>query len=178
MRQLHPISTALIHQNPWWQYRRDEYEHPDGSPGEFFYIRTKGSVLVIPVLDDGRIVLLNQFRYLNQQESLEFVGGGVKEGMTLEDAARAELLEEAGYDAGMLVRLGDFNPMNGATDELCTVFRAAGLKEVGAKPEISEEFDPRAVTIDELIGLVASGEVWDGMTLAAFAIYRILADTL
>ncbi|HWF45195.1 MAG TPA: NUDIX hydrolase [Candidatus Kapabacteria bacterium] len=176
LKHLRRITTELLHKNPWWEYRRDEYLHPEGSQGEFFYVHTRGAVFVIPELADGRLMMLRQFRYLNQRESLEFVGGGVKEGKSREESAREELLEEAGYQASELIPLGWFNPMNGASDEECYVYLARGLVSGEAKPEASEEFEPVLVTFDELVGLICSGEVWDGMTLAAFALYRCIRN--
>jgi 8-oxo-dGTP pyrophosphatase MutT (NUDIX family) len=162
----------ILHQNPWWEYRRDAYLHPDDSHGEFYYAHTLGAVFVIPELSDGRLLLLRQFRYLNQRESLEFVGGGIKSGQIPEEAAHAELVEEAGFVANELIPLGWFNPMNGATDEQCYVFLARELTAANAHPEVSEEFEPVMVTREELDQRIANGEIWDGMTLAAYALYR------
>lgn len=177
LKRLLRLSTEILHKNPWWEYRHDSYVHPDDTKGEFFYVHTPGSVFVIPELPDGRLLLLNQFRYLNQRESLEFVGGGLKAGKTHEETAQEELLEEAGYECESLVKLGEFNPMNGAADELCYVFLAQGLIQRSAHPESSEEFEARPVTIVELDGLIRNGDIWDGMTLAAYALYRNYRDT-
>ncbi|SRR5581483_2254843 len=171
LKRLKRLSTEILHKNPWWEYRRDEYLHPDDSKGQFFYAHTKGAVFVI-VERQGRILLLRQFRYLNQRESLEFVGGGMKEGMTHEQAAREELLEEAGFQSARLIPIGWFNPMNGASDEECYVFIAQELSAAEARPEVSEEFEPAWVTPEELDLLIARGEIWDGMTLAAYALYK------
>ena len=171
LKKLLRISTEILHKNPWWEYRRDKYLHPDNSEGEFYYAHTRGAVFVIPELGDGRLLMLRQFRYLNQRESLEFVGGGVKEGLSPEDSARDELLEEAGYRANELIPIGWFNPMNGASDEECYVYLARGLTPVQAKPEVSEEFEPVLITLTELMGCISAGEIWDGMTLAAYALY-------
>ena len=171
LKKLLRLSTEILHTNPWWEYRRDKYLHPDNSEGEFYYVHTRGAVFVIPELDDGRLLMLRQFRYLNQKESLEFVGGGVKEGLSPEDSAREELLEEAGYRANGLIPIGWFNPMNGASDEECYVYVARGLTPALAKPEVSEEFEPVLITLAELMGCISAGEIWDGMTLAAYALY-------
>jgi len=176
LQRLRRLSTEILHKNPWWEYRRDEYLHPDDSQGEFFYAHTKGAVFVIPEMEDGRLLMLRQFRYLNQRESLEFVGGGTKEGLTHEQAAREELAEEAGFLATELIPIGWFNPMNGASDEECYVFHARGLVVAEGSdarhPDVSEAFEPVMVTPLELDRLIANGEIWDGMTLAAYALYK------
>lgn len=173
LQHLPRLSTEIIHKNPWWEYRRDAYLHPDGSHGEFYYAHTKGAVFVIPELSDGQLLMLRQFRYLNQRESLEFVGGGRKEGVSQEISAREELREESGFEAEELIPIGWFNPMNGASDEECYVFIARGLRAGTARPEPSEEFESIMLTLEELDRRIANGEIWDGMTLAAYALYRL-----
>ncbi len=172
LKRLRRLSTEILQKNPWWEYRRDEYLHPDDSRGEFFYAHTLGAVFVIPEMEKGRLFMLQQFRYLNQRESLEFVGGGMKDGQTPDEAAQAELVEEAGFQASELIPIGWFNPMNGATDEVCYVFIARGLTAMNAHPEVSEEFELVTVTRNELEAMIANGKIWDGMTLAAYALYR------
>ena len=171
LKKLQQRSSENLHTNPWWEYRHDRYLHPDDSEGEFFYIHTKGSVVVIPELD-GDIVLLRQFRYLNQRMSLEFVGGGMKEGVSAEEVTRKELKEEARLVAGNLIPIGSFNPMNGATDEISFVFIASRCVRTQAQPEPSEEFEECLVTPLELEERVRHGEIWDGMTLAAYSLYK------
>jgi 8-oxo-dGTP pyrophosphatase MutT (NUDIX family) len=177
LKQLRRISTRELYVNPWWKYLHDRYTRPDDSEGDYFYIQTPGSVAVIPVFDDGKILLLNQYRYLNRRECLEFPGGGMKEGVPADETARLELLEEAGIRARTLIPIGSFNPMNGATDELCHVFIAKDLEQGEAMPEASEEFEPMLVSETELELLIQNGTIWDGMTLAAFALYKCFKHT-
>ena len=176
LKQLRRISTRVLDSNPWWKYLHDRYFQPDGTEGDYYYIQTPGSVAVIPVFADGRLLLLNQYRYLNQRECIEFPGGGVQAGMSAEETARLELKQEAGIIATTITWIGAFNPMNGATDELCNVFVAEGLDEGPAEPEATEEFEPLVVTRDELEHLIRNGTIWDGMTLASFSMYRATRD--
>src|SRR5438094_977656 len=129
LKALRQIGAELLARNPWWEYRKDRYERPDGSGGEYHYIHTPGSVMVIPVTEEGKLILVRQYRYLNRRESLEFIGGGIKQGKSAEESARDELIEEAGIAAGKLIPIGQFNPMNGVTDELCNIFVAGSLKK-------------------------------------------------
>lgn len=173
LKKLPRLTTEVKHANPWWEYRHDRYLRPDDSEGEYFYVHTHGSVIVIPVLESGSLFLTRQFRYLNQRESLEFIGGGVKEGYEPEAAAREELLEEGGFTCQELLPIGSFNPFNGASDEICQVYVAKGLKKVGAKPEASEEFEEVELTEHEVEASMRSGELWDGMSIAAFMLYKL-----
>lgn len=174
LTKLKQNSTEVILENPYWQYKKDVYSLPDGEEGEYHYVHTPGSVFVIPITNEGRFVLLRQYRYLNLRESIEFIGGGIKRGQSAEDAARAELLEEAGITASELQQIGEFNPFNGVTDEICSVFVAKGLVFGAAKPDASEEFERLEHSPSDLREMIANGEIWDGMTLAAFTLYESL----
>ena len=172
LKTLRQKSTAVIFQNPWWEYRKDNYEHPDGSDGEYHYIRTEGSVMVIAITEEKRIIFVRQYRYLNRREGLEFIGGGIKHGMTAEKSALEELQEEAGYTATKLTKMGEFNPMNGVTDEICNIYVAESLKKSARNTDSSEEFEIEEFEYREVLELIREKKIWDGMTLAAFALFN------
>jgi ADP-ribose pyrophosphatase len=166
------LARRTVHRNPWWRYMRDDVLLPSDRRGEYHFVHTPGSVMVLPVREDGRLILVRQYRYLNDRDSIEFPAGGVKEGQDREEAARAELCEEAGYEAEQLEALGTFNPFNGVTDELCTVYRASGLRACAGQPDETEEFEQMVCTQREVRSLIADGRIWDGMTLAAWALLQ------
>jgi 8-oxo-dGTP pyrophosphatase MutT (NUDIX family) len=168
------LNEEILFENPWWKYKRDQVLLPDGSPGEYHYVETGGSVMVIARTGANEILLVRQYRHLNMRESLEFPAGGIKQGQTQRDAAMAELREEAGVAPGSLKLLGSFNPFNGVTNELCHVYLASELQEVAAHPDRTEQFEILAVEESDIPALIAAGELWDGMTLAAWALYRTL----
>jgi ADP-ribose pyrophosphatase len=172
LKVLRQLGTSLLAKNPWWEYRKDSYQKPDGSEGEYHFVHTPGSVMIIPLTDLGNIIAVRQYRYLNRREGLEFIGGGMKEGLGAEESARQELLEEAGIVAEVLTKIGEFNPFNGVTDEICNIFVAQSLKRTTAKPDDSEEFEVVELAYDKFCELVKAGSIWDGMTLAAFAIFE------
>ena len=126
--------------------------------------------MVVPVDGSGRLLLVRQFRYTGRRESLEFPCGGLKEGATYEATARDELVEETGYEAAELRDAGAFNPCNGLLDEICRVYVARGLRYVGARPDETESFELLFLTREQMEGFVRDGTIWDGMTLAAWAI--------
>ncbi len=164
--------------NPWWSYRKDEFVIGDGTTGEYHGVHSEGSSMVVPVDSAGRILMVNQYRYLNDRESLEFPCGSVKGGSDHDATAALELAEETGTKAASLSRVGAFNPCNGMTDEICRVYLARGLSPGGAAKDPTEEFELRAITPGELDAGIASGEIWDGMTLAAWSIVRRLLSLL
>ncbi|MCS7000287.1 MAG: NUDIX hydrolase [Bacteroidota bacterium] len=172
--ELYPLRPAVRQQlaaNPYWEYWLDYYTIRDGSQQPYYYVHTRGSVMVIPITADGRFVLVRQFRYLWQRESIEFPGGGVAEGSLPIQQALRELQEEAGYGAATIEQIGEFNPMNGVTDERCTVFVARDLSACTRANDPVEETLPLVLSRDELTARIADGTIWDGMTLAAWALF-------
>ncbi|MBU1299589.1 MAG: NUDIX hydrolase [Bacteroidetes bacterium] len=159
-------------QNKWWTYRTDEIELPSGKPGEYHYVHTNGSSLVVPVTGEGKIIMVRQYRYLAERDSLEFPCGSVKNGSSYEETAKLEFAEEAGVEAGEIFLAGRFNPYNGVTDEMCNVYVVRGLKDVFVPHDDTEEFEKVTLPISEVESKIKSNEIWDGMSLAAWLIAK------
>ena len=164
------ISSEVKFKNPWWTYLVNKYLVGDGREGEYHICHTAGSAFTVPVLSNGKLLLVNQYRYLNDRESIEFPGGGIKEGLTSEEVSRKELIEECGMD-GDFEKIGIFNPYNGVTDEICHVYIARNLKlSAEFAKDDHEEFELVELTVSEMQAKIKSNEIYDGMTLAAWAL--------
>jgi ADP-ribose pyrophosphatase len=172
MKPYKQIFRTVLFRNPYWKYCVDRIELPSGKPGEYHLVITGGSAMTVPVDEDGKIILVRQYRYTGRRDSIEFPCGGMKEGSSYEETAISELAEEAGFVAGEMEHVGSFNPCNGLLDEICRVYIARNLKYVGARPDETESFELIRVSPDELDAFVCDGTIWDGMTLAAWAIAR------
>jgi len=166
------LNEKILFKNHWWVYKRDTFQLPSGQVGEYHYVHTDGASMVVPVLDDGRVVLVKQYRYLNNRDSIELPCGGVKPGHTHEETARFELEEEAGMQAAEICFVGEFNPYNGVTNEYCRVYVARGLRKTQARPDETEEFEIVVRTPQEIDQMIERNEIWDGMTLAAWMLVR------
>ncbi|MCL4511250.1 MAG: NUDIX hydrolase [Bacteroidetes bacterium] len=171
LKKLKTLDTKSIYKNPYWEYKLDSYTLPDGKVGEYHYVHTPGAVMVVPVADDGRLILVKQFRYLWKKESIEFPAGGVKGGNFLL-TAKNELEEEAEVAAANWELAGEFNPFNGVADEVCKVYFATELSPAAKEKDSSEEFEILKMTSLEFQSMVEKGEIWDGMTLAAWALAK------
>lgn len=173
MMALFPLergSSQVVFVNPYWEYRLDRYRARDGTEHDYHYVHTRGSVLIIPLVVE-QYVLVRQYRYLWQRESLEFPGGGILPGVEPIEQAQRELQEEVGYCAGRIDLLGIFNPMNGVTDEQCHVFVASELEPSLRAQDPIEETLPELLCEAELGQAIRDGRLWDGMSLAAWALY-------
>lgn len=177
MTKREPYSTidqVLIDDNGYWRYKRDEYVLSDGlNHAEYFYADSHGSTIIIPMTSAESVLMVKQFRYLNKKLSIEFPGGGLQFGMTPEENAKKELLEETGMKADTFLHIGSFNPCNGITNELCSVYIAKDLRFVGQNTDATEEIEIMEVTLDECRSMIQAGTIWDGMTLASWTLYQI-----
>ncbi|MEJ5285728.1 MAG: hypothetical protein CH6_3193 [Candidatus Kapaibacterium sp.] len=167
------VSERIINSNPFWDYKIDEYTLPNGKVELYYYAHTPGSTMIIP-LWKGKFVLTVQYRYLNQKYSIEFPGGGVKPDLSLVENAKAELLQETGFLSKKIEQIGIFNPCNGLTDEICTVFFATELIKQTQDLDESEEIDILLLSEQEILKKIKSGEIWDGMTLASWCLFKSL----
>lgn len=172
MKPYRRISRTIVFKNPWWEYCSDQIELPSGKHAEYHCVRTNGSSMVIPVADDGRVILVRQYRYTGARDSIEFPCGGLKEASSHDAAAEHELAEETGFLAAHIESVGEFNPCNGLLDEICRVYIAHNLSYVGARPDETESFELVRLKMEEVDELIENGTIWDGMTIAAWAIAR------
>lgn len=166
------LTSSIVSQNPWWTYKKDTFQIPDGVAGEYHYVYTRGSSMVVPVTEAGELLLVNQYRYLCDRESLEFPCGSINEGDDYLKTAHHELLEETGFQAGKMEKAGIFNPYNGVTSEICTVYFASELTPGKAVPDATEEFELVKYTPAAFESMVRENKIWDGMTLAAWMLVR------
>jgi ADP-ribose pyrophosphatase len=172
MESYKKISHQVIYKNPWWVYCRDQIELPSGKPGEYHYVLTNGSSMVIPEAGNGKFLLVRQYRYTGNRDSLEFPCGGLKNGATHEETAKRELMEETGFISREMQAIGEFNPCNGLLEENCKVYLARGLSHVGAQPDETESFELVYLTAQEIDASIRDGKLWDGMTMAAWALAK------
>lgn len=167
------IGEKKIFQNDHWTYNLDQFEIENGFKGEYHYVHTLGSTMVIPVTEDKNFLLVNQFRYLNQRESLEFPCGSIEPHLTEEDNALKELREESGHSAKNLIKVGEFSPYTGASDEMCRVFIGYDLYPSPLQHDETEEFIIVEKSYDEIDELIRKNIIWDGLTLSSW----LLAQT-
>jgi ADP-ribose pyrophosphatase len=166
------LSSKKLFENGHWSYYLDDFEIEGRGRGVYHYVHTRGSSMVIPVLPDGSIILVNQYRYLNNKESLEFPCGGVDEGLSVEENAVKELREETGFSSNNIIKAGEFSPYTGASDEMCSVFIARELFPFPLQKDATEEFEIFRKTPAEIDELIEKNIIWDGLTLSAWILSK------
>ena len=165
------LATRRTYANPWVRLSESVVEIGAGLLTLYGVVDCGPCVGVLPVLGDGRVVLVRQFRYVTQQSPWEMPTGGVKAGEPLEAAARRELQEEAGFAAGELVSLGHFDTSKSIVAERAHLFAATGLLPVAAAPDETEQLEVASMSLEQAFALCDSGEIVDSMTLVALHRY-------
>ena len=164
-------STQVVFRGQLFRVRRDWVEEPalHGGPHRPAAMREvvehTGSVVVLPVFPDGRILLVRQYRYAAGDFLWELVAGHIEPDERPLAAARRELREETGYRTRRFEPLVTFFPTPGFLTEQMHLYRATQLRAGRARPEADEEFEVRAFTRRELERMLRQGKLRDGKTL-------------
>ena len=137
-------------------------------------VRFGKAVVIVPVLDDGRIVFVKQWRAAANAWLLELPAGRVELGEDLKEAAQRELREETGYIAEELTQIANVHVSPGYSDEIQTIFVARKLKHVGASPEAGEILHVVFMRPEEFLSTVNTSAIVDLKSLAATLLYMKL----
>ena len=157
---------------------RDIVRLPDGASATREYVLHPGAVAIVPLLDDGRIVLERQYRHPTRQVHVEIPAGKLDAGEGALACGQRELLEETGYVAREWAYAFTMYPTVAYSDEAIEIWFARGLEHRGARLDQGEFLDVFAATPGEFLGWVREGQVKDSKTLAsALWIQNVLAGT-
>jgi len=155
--------SKYLFQSPWYSLRQDQLTLPNGEDITYTLIDHPGYVMVVPVLDDGRVVMERVYRYTLQRTYLECPSGGILDAETFELAARRELEEETGYRTGKLQLLGHFVGSPGISNEEYDLFLATELTADGImQRESTEEIDIELIPLPTLVEMIYQGEINNG----------------
>lgn len=160
------LSRKEISRNNWWGYFFDQVEYSNGKKGEYHVIDIKGASVIVPILDNGKILCVNTYRYVHDKKFIELPMGGIGDD-SYKDAARRELIEETGFD-GDCEFVGEFYPSNAMMTEKAEAFIARNLVTSNEfSQDDTEEFEYLEYTPQELDNLIESGKITDGFTISA-----------
>lgn len=166
------LSHEVLVDNPWHRYCKDRYVRRDRTEGEYYYIDMPGAVGIIPVFENGDVLVCRQYRYLLGAWLWEFPIGGMEKGGDPLDTARRELREETGYAAERFTMLGSFAPYKGVSNERTHIFLAEGLTEVGQELEPEEQILVSRMSYAEARDLLLDQELGDGQSWGGLLLYE------
>jgi ADP-ribose pyrophosphatase len=172
-----PHAIRVVHSGRVFTVQIESITLPNGMPLEAEIVRHPGSVVVVPVADDGALVLVRQYRHAVGRHVWELPAGTLKPGEEPEAAAMRECQEEISLIAGQLDYLGAYYPTPGYCDEVMHFYRATGLRRPGpgdpeAHADADEDIETRAFDRDAVRGMIASGEIVDLKTIGGLALVR------
>jgi 8-oxo-dGTP pyrophosphatase MutT (NUDIX family) len=173
-RTITTLSTREVYRNNWMRLREDEILRSNGKKGIYGVVDKDDAAIIIPV-DQGKVWLVEQFRYTIQERALELPQGGWEmEVENPEELARGELKEELGLDAAEMTYLGWLWIAYGFTRQKHHVFLAGGLTESEKDPD-PEEHDlvVHCVAVEDFERMMLDGTIRDNCTLAAWGLYLL-----
>lgn len=162
------LSTKVVYENRWIRVVEDKVINPSGEKSIYAYLDTKSdSVFIVPVTDEGEIVLIKVYRYLTNIWSWELPGGN-SDGEEFLEAAKRELLEETGMVAKNWKEVGYFIALNGVVGERTHVFLARDLeKSKGEKMAEEGISDVKKVSFKKALEMIRKDELTDAQSIVA-----------
>ena len=165
------LSSEMIYEGRVFGLRRDQVVEPSGVRATREVITHPGSVVVLPVLGNGKIVMIRQYRHATRQYLWELVAGRKEPEETPEEGAARELLEETGYRAKRFKVFLEMFPTPGFLEEKMFLLLAEGLTAGQAEPEEDERIEVKAYGVKEVQQMMKRGELRDAKSIAGILYY-------
>lgn len=169
MTEVKQLRRDVLYRGKVFDLIVDRVLYPSGAEGVREIARHPGGAVVVPLLDDGRVILVEQLRYPLGRRLLELPAGKLAPGEEPARAAERELREETGWTAASLEKLTSLFTTPGFCDEELHIFLGHGLREdpEGCRREEGEAtMTLRLMTLDEALAAVETGEIRDAKTIA------------
>lgn len=169
-------SSKTIYSGKVISLRIDKIQLSSGDVFEREVIEHPGAVAMLPFLDDGRLLLIKQYRHPVGEELLEIPAGTLHKNEDPKDCARRELVEETGYEAGRLEELISCFLAPGYSSEKIHLFYASELKKVGDNPDIDEMIELCPITFDKVREMIKTGEISDAKTISGISYLLLMKN--
>jgi len=162
------IKSETLLQGRAFKVKRDYLKTPNGDETTLEIIEHGGSVVLVPVDDDGNLLLVRQYRHAAAQDLLELPAGTRNGEEPFEECAAREIREETGMEAGKLQKVGDFYLAPGYSTEFMAVFLATELRHNPLETDFDEFLQVEKIPVQKAIELFQSGKMLDAKSLAAW----------
>lgn len=167
------LSTEMIYKGAILNLRRDKVTVENGTSYREIIEHNGGAVLAA-VTNEGKMVMVKQYRKPAERVMLEAPAGKIDPGEEAFNAAIRELKEETGYTAGKVTKLTEFYPSVGYSQEVLHLYLCTELTEGETCPDENEALDVLTVDVDELFKMIMNGEIRDAKTIIAIMMVKEL----
>jgi 8-oxo-dGTP pyrophosphatase MutT (NUDIX family) len=163
------LHRTTVYDSPWVRLHRDDVRLPDGSviDGHHVVDFPRPAVCVVPIGEDGRLLMIEHYRFISDTTGWELPAGRVDEGEGLAEAAARELREEGGAAVQRLEYLGVYHPCNGSTNLTFHVYVGHGAHIVGELTDTNEVLRAAWLGQEQIWRMIEANEIRDGLTLTA-----------
>jgi len=162
------LKSEILMKGRAFTIRRDLLKTPDERETKFEIIEHSGSVVIIPLDENGNVLLVRQYRHATGGDLLELPAGTLEDNEDPEVCAAREIREETGMAAREFTKLGEFYLAPGYSTELMVVFLARGLSHNPLEADADEFLSVESVPVAEAIQMAERGKIPDAKSLAAF----------
>lgn len=152
-------ASSQKYKNDWLEVIEDKVIRPNGEPGTFATVKLKPGVSILPIGDDDDVYLTSEYRYAIEQKSIEVVSGATEADEAPEMAARRELREELGIEAGSWVDLGTVDPLTSILWSPARLFLAKGLSFFEPQTDDSEIIEMVRMKLSEAVDMVMDSRI-------------------
>jgi len=166
------IKSEILLQGRAFKIRRDTLKTPDGRETKLEIVDHGGSVVLIPIDDDGNLLFVRQYRHAAGGDLLELPAGTRDEDEPFEECAAREIREETGMEAGKLQKVGEFYLAPGYSTEFMAVFLATDLKDNPLQADDDEFLQVEKIPVKKAVEMAEHGDVPDAKSLAALLLAR------
>ena len=172
------IEQQLFYRGRKFNFDVNKLRLPNGVEGNWECIRHPGGALAVPITQDGKLVLVKQYRFAVEQRILEFPAGTLEVNEEPAITIKREIQEETGYEAKKWHYLGEFPLAPGYSDEYIYAFLAQELEKLEHPPQQDDDEDIEVIlmSFEEFEQGVISGEIIDGKTIASFFIAKLFLE--
>jgi ADP-ribose pyrophosphatase len=161
------LRSEVVYPGRAFTIRRDTMRLPDGHETRFDIVEHVGSVIILPLDEQGNLLFVRQYRHATKKDLLELPAGTLDEGEVPEACARREVREEAGMAAGQLEVLGGFYLAPGYSTEYMHVYLATELRPDPLEADADEFLTVEPIPLGTALKMARGGEILDAKSLAA-----------
>ncbi len=160
------LQQKIVYENPWIRVYEDQVQLPNGHTTLYGIVEPRSDFVgVVPLLDSKTVVLVRQYRYIQNEVTWEITSGAIDENETPEQAAQRELREEVGYQAETLELISVMRSNKSLMRDKGYIFLARGLTPCAGEPDETEEFETAQIPLVAALEMVKRHEITDCVSI-------------